>query len=426
MGEIHMQLPLAEDKLRREQFLSDLFSFFETFGDRDGHGLTMVLNGKFGSGKSTLLGFIQEHNSQENKYNILNYDAWENNYFSDPLLPILHAISKVENANSKIKEKAKEVIGNIPKAVLSTLANAHLVDLQPLFDNENIFDEFDNYKNAIIRFKTALGEFCASKKTILLVDELDRCLPEYQIKVLESIYHLLDIPNLIVVIALDKHQLETAIQAQFGTSTNCHGYLSKFIQYEVDLPEGDAETYLLSLIKFAKNDYYNSGGKKFVDILKSVELPLRESILLVEKLNLLFNNRPETPYFYSIVTGIVLLCKLLDNGIYQSYFTARRNYISVDTKLTIEETLFWQFFQDVKNREFGKVFNLLMNGESYEQGLLLYLIDLFYPIEKIELNSLSEFLGCEPDVLARRLNSRYFYNYPDYANQIIDNVKRLI
>ena len=101
-------IPLTEDKLKREKFLNDLFRMFENFGNHNGHGLTMVINGKYGSGKSTLLGFIEERNLVDNKFDIIKYDAWENNFFENPMMPILYTISKLEKTGSKIKETAKE------------------------------------------------------------------------------------------------------------------------------------------------------------------------------------------------------------------------------------------------------------------------------------------------------------------------------
>lgn len=51
-------MKLEDDKLERADLLDNLMEFFQNFGDQDGHGLTMVINGKYGTGKSTLLDFI--------------------------------------------------------------------------------------------------------------------------------------------------------------------------------------------------------------------------------------------------------------------------------------------------------------------------------------------------------------------------------
>ncbi len=120
---------LAEDKLARGEFLGKLFSLFENFGNQGDRGFTMILNGKFGSGKSTLLDFIEEKNSTENKFSVVRYNAWNDNLFENPLIPILREVSKLEGKGEKIKKGAINVLKKIPKMFFSTLANAHGVDL---------------------------------------------------------------------------------------------------------------------------------------------------------------------------------------------------------------------------------------------------------------------------------------------------------
>ncbi len=419
-------IALTEDKLKREYFLNDLYRVFENWGNQDGHGLTMVINGKYGSGKSTLLGFIEEKNALENKFDIIKYDAWENNFFENPMIPILYAISKLEKTGSKIKETAKNIVKNLPKAILSTLAGAHSVDLQPLINNENIFDEYDNYKNAIAKFKEILTNYCSKNKTILLIDELDRCLPEYQIKVLEAIYHLLDVPNLIVVIALDKEQLETSIQAKFGKTTNTHGYLAKFIQYEVDLPEGDTYNYIISTMKFKAESYHEYEVKqKIADIFKAIKLPLRESLLVVNELNLICGTT-QYLYFYPIMVAVLLTLKRTNNIIFQKFFSEKRTYVRGNETIKMGDTPFYGFIETIKGDNFEKILDLWRSDVGYGYSLLLHFIDLFYPIGKITTDSLSEYFKTTPDEIVARIKDRERWNYPDTVNTLIDKLNMIL
>lgn len=66
-------MKLEDDKLSRKEILKGLIKFFETFGNQSGHGLTMIINGKYGTGKTTLLSFLMEQNNQDNLFNILYY-----------------------------------------------------------------------------------------------------------------------------------------------------------------------------------------------------------------------------------------------------------------------------------------------------------------------------------------------------------------
>ena len=74
---------------------------------------------------------------------------------------------------------------------------------------------------------------------IFVVDELDRCLPEYTIKVLERLHHLFDgISNVQVLLSIDIAQLKHVVRQIFGDETDVKNYLRKFIQFEVFLGEG--------------------------------------------------------------------------------------------------------------------------------------------------------------------------------------------
>lgn len=78
-------ITLQEDQLHRTELLKDLFELFSNFGNQDGEGLTIAINGKYGTGKSTLLNFIREKNQEKNEFNVVLYNAWEGNYFENPI-----------------------------------------------------------------------------------------------------------------------------------------------------------------------------------------------------------------------------------------------------------------------------------------------------------------------------------------------------
>ena len=305
-------IKLSEDKLNRTSFLNDIFNLFDKFGNFDDGGLTISLNGKYGSGKSTLLNFIEEKNQEEQKYKIVKYNVWQNNLFENPLIPILYSLNSLETNKNKIKNCAKNIIKSLPKVFTSTLANVHGIDVSPIIANENVFDDYKKHINSITKYQTLLAEYCKDKKVIVLIDELDRCLPEYQIKVLETLYNVFNIPNLILVIAIDKQQLEYSIKKIFGNQENVSGYLSKFINYEIDLPENNNE-YLESLIAFQCR--YPEIKRICANIFDIAGIPIRDCLQIVKELNLICNEH--TPdgkpiqYFYWYPLFVCLI--IIDN-----------------------------------------------------------------------------------------------------------------
>ena len=75
---------------------------------------------------------------------------------------------------------------------------------------------------------------------IIIVDELDRCIPEYGIKVLERLHHITESSsNIISVVAVDKGKLLTSIGHLFGfDNADSQRYLEKFFNFEVALDYG--------------------------------------------------------------------------------------------------------------------------------------------------------------------------------------------
>ena len=52
------------------------------------------------------------------------------------------------------------------------------------------YDVYFSFNQALIRLQQVITEISKEKTVVFIVDELDRCLPEYAIKVLERLHHL--------------------------------------------------------------------------------------------------------------------------------------------------------------------------------------------------------------------------------------------
>ena len=88
-------------------------------------------------------------------------------------------------------------------------------------------------------------------RLVVLVDDLDRCLPEIAIETLEAIRLFLFVPRAAFVIAADEGMIEYAVRQHFpdlpvttGPATYARNYLEKLIQVPFRLPSlgyaGDA------------------------------------------------------------------------------------------------------------------------------------------------------------------------------------------
>lgn len=70
---------------------------------------------------------------------------------------------------------------------------------------------------------------------VVIVDELDRCRPDYAIKVLEEIKHFFDVPGVVFVLAMHKEQLSKSIRAVYGPDFESDEYLRRFYDLAINL-----------------------------------------------------------------------------------------------------------------------------------------------------------------------------------------------
>jgi len=429
-------ISLQDDKLNRKDFLNKLFNIFANFGNQNGHGITIILNGAYGAGKTTLLNFIIEKNKAENDvYTIIKYDAWDNNLFRDPLNPILHTVSKVQSNGGKIKETAKNIIKNIPKVMIGALANMHGVDLQAFLEKYDIFEEYDEYTKAIDKFKVALLENCNNKKMVLLIDELDRCLPEYQIRVLEILYHFLDIPNLIVIIALDKQQLEQAIRDKFGNNLDITGYLTKFIRYEINLPIGDRYKLIYESLNF-KCEYETEIKQRISHVVgNELAIPIRELGHLLDDINLICNevdnsgNKLNYFYWYPFIVLLILLLKKNDKKTYNKFFGKEKQVVvSNEKNLMLEETIFGEFLEEIKGSRIEKAINWLKE-DNYGSSIIVHFINMFIPIRMLDIKSVAKYTNRTEHSIEALINDGYFgrmWEFPNGINKLMGKLNALI
>ena len=66
----------------------------------------------------------------------------------------------------------------------------------------NEYKDFHKYKNKI---KENMKAICKDKTQIFIIDELDRCKPNFAMETLEIVKHFFDVKNCVFVISLIKY-----------------------------------------------------------------------------------------------------------------------------------------------------------------------------------------------------------------------------
>lgn len=247
------------DILDRQLFVDDVKGVIRLLSE-DKKNVTFAINGQWGVGKTFVLNMLEEQLQDE--YLVLHYNAWEYDYYDEPLIALLTAIisqldqkyayEKVVNIIAKdvlkkVIDSLLDIVGEISKNKLGV----NLVEkignfikrIKKQDEERKSFDKNRDITQIINEVKKQLCVLSKETTVVVVVDELDRCLPEYAIKVLERLHHVLTgVENLQVILSVDKKQLDNTVTKIFGNDKNIDGYLRKFIHFSMDLPIGRINT----------------------------------------------------------------------------------------------------------------------------------------------------------------------------------------
>ncbi len=272
--EIDPKSPFDNDALGRQKYAEILTTVVNSYSET---GCVLAINGKWGTGKTTFINMWRALLVQS-AYKTLYFNAWESDYMDDPLVALVSEVRGLNADDGKFKNVAanvgKIVLSAVSSTVVSVLKNKFGVDCDAINDTlkaandvgEKCLDDYAEQKKTFKEFKGSLQSFIADnageKPVVFFIDELDRCRPDYSVKVLERIKHLFDLPNIIFVLSVNKKQLGHAIQGFYGTSSlDADDYLRRFIDLEYDLPKPNMEEFIKYL--------YNQHG--FDDFLNNDE-----------------------------------------------------------------------------------------------------------------------------------------------------------
>ncbi|HRX14326.1 MAG TPA: P-loop NTPase fold protein [Eubacteriales bacterium] len=290
------------DVLERNKFVEKLENIIQNT-DISKKGRCFALNGEWGAGKSIVVDMLIEKYDNKQDYFIIKYNAWENDFYEEPLIAMVSVIKKTVEEKILLKTILKEVGTSlliVADEILCSLTekvtgiNISAIKEGCKLKHDKKYDNFVDFKTEIENLKHALEGFTKKTKIIIIIDELDRCLPEYAIKVLERLHHIFnDEKNILQIVAVDKNQLDKTINKIFG-EYSASKYLEKFINFQIDLPVADFSDKFEDRFKDLLENYIEIDVFKNNDYRKIInaclqEMPIREKIQTLDKIALIHN-----------------------------------------------------------------------------------------------------------------------------------------
>lgn len=240
--------------------------------------------GNWGSGKTSILKLLQnllENDLRSGYSNAIPvwFNAWEYENETNMLYPLLECIKldyaerlEASNLSREFGKCFQEAIaasaftlGDIGLRVITKALVGEAVKLEDVEKHiksikehsteiEKSFNQWTNetralrtsFKNMLSIYSKEYSNKNSSKQDnlrfVILIDDLDRCLPETVIGILEKIKNFLSVDKCIFVLALNPKIVYQGIRIKYhGLEINGREYLEKILNYSFYAPEPDAE-----------------------------------------------------------------------------------------------------------------------------------------------------------------------------------------
>ena len=231
------------------------------------------ITGPWGSGKSSIVLQVKAALSGRNDVLVVYVEPWAFDPNTDPkahlIGDVLNAISaqvQETKGNNEFRDRLKGLLGRVRWARAVRLAATTALTAQ-LPNIENLADLFGPAESdtvvepSIDGFRDEFVELMEDEqlkslsRVVVVVDDLDRCLSDTVIAVLEAIKLFLSVPKMAFLVAADETAVRSAIASRYGAGVGAtklaERYLDKIVQIPVRVPVLDrlsVEAYVLQLL----------------------------------------------------------------------------------------------------------------------------------------------------------------------------------
>lgn len=233
--------------------------------------ITIGVFGEWGSGKTSLMR-LTENDLKAGNTKTVWFNAWKFDKAQDLRVALIHIILKQIEKDKSIPETVKDKavsllkrvnwlgLGRTAVTVGASLATPYLAilpllsqvfsdskkgteNLSKVLPDELLKDSEGKSLELIGEFeeefkKLALDYAGEEGRLVVFIDDLDRCLPEKALDILEAIKLFLNVPQTVFVIGTDVKVIENGLVQKYGDKSEsfAKNYLDKIIQVPFRIP----------------------------------------------------------------------------------------------------------------------------------------------------------------------------------------------
>ncbi len=332
------------DLLNNEAIAKTIVSLIRDSKDQP---ISIGIHGDWGAGKSSILEMVEKEVSnapaqQGKRYSCIRFNGWKHQGFEDSKIALMSSIISELEKKEKLGSKAGEILkklwkninwmsvaktagktalgiatGTVPITLLSSAIDTlkstvtteegvtgaietiggYLKDAK-ITEDTSSNKEFSEFQE---NFSELLDD-ASIDKLVVLIDDLDRCLPEVAINTLEAVRLFMFTDKTAFVIAADESMIRYAVKKHFPDATDenkynigdafANKYLEKLIQIPFRIPalgEVEACIYIMILMVGSVLSDENESYKKLRDEgLSRIRKPWNVEILKVDDITPLY------------------------------------------------------------------------------------------------------------------------------------------
>lgn len=321
--DIGSALTFEDDLLDRHRFAQGVLRLVN---NSNGPGV-MALDSEWGTGKTYFLKMLQQL-LEEKKHGVIYVDAFQSDLGGDAFATLVGevlgaydrwAIDSPEKRD-KFKKSAIKVfkgLGRFTSGVLLKTAMAGMVDatqasaaLEAAMEEssdratamlDHLLEQSSTKANTVQMFRDSLNAlpsaFAKHKndgtptKLVFIIDELDRCRPNYAVDILEVVKHYFNVDNVFFIISGDFDLISKSIENAYGIPNMGRRYLQKIIPYYVSFANLSGQKLDRLRAEVSKRlrsetdqhaDLANEAAGLLVELVRSERLSMRDLERIVQ------------------------------------------------------------------------------------------------------------------------------------------------
>lgn len=172
------------------------------------------------------------------------FNAWQNDFFEDPISALLASMGAEFKSNDKLRSRS---IVNIITSIIDASArlfylNINIGGIAEAVRGKSLIEAFEKRQKVREKIDELANQGIdgVADKIVIFVDELDRCRPDFSVRLLEQTKALFQSENIIVVSSSDSVQLSKAVAGMYGDGFDSAHFIERFFDARLLLTPVDS------------------------------------------------------------------------------------------------------------------------------------------------------------------------------------------